>query len=87
MEAGQILQGRQQPLYSREAVSYDDILQDAFGHFPELGGTLEQVKSCVKRVRQKIETDPHHPQYIITIRRVGYQLRNQAQWEAAVGSS
>jgi len=70
-----------------QEVSHDDILQDAFGQLPELGGTLEQVKSCVKRVRQKIEPDPHHPQYIITIRRVGYQLRNQAQWEAAVRSS
>lgn len=70
-----------------QAISHDGILQDAFGQLPELGGALEQVKSCVKRVRQKIEPDPHHPQYVITIRRVGYQLRNQAQWEAAVGSS
>jgi DNA-binding response OmpR family regulator len=63
------------------------ILRDVFGSFPELGGTPEQVKSAVKRLRRKIEPDPHHPQYIISVRRVGYQLRSQAQWEAAVRES
>jgi DNA-binding response OmpR family regulator len=69
------------------AVNHDTILFEAFGGFPERGGTVEQVKTCVKRLRQKIEPDLHHPQYIISIRRVGYQLRNQAQWEAAVRES
>ncbi len=64
-----------------QAVSYDEILQEAFGYFPELGGTQEQVKSCVKRVRKKIEPDPRHPQYIIAVRGVGYCLKNQTQWE------
>jgi len=70
-----------------QAVSHDDIALDVWRYHPKWGGTLEQVKTCVKRLRQAIEPDPHHPQYIITIRRVGYQLRNQAQWRAATRSS
>ncbi|HEY4688387.1 MAG TPA: helix-turn-helix domain-containing protein, partial [Anaerolineae bacterium] len=55
--------------------------------FPQRGGTPEQVKSAVKRLRKKIEPDPHRPQYLVSVRRVGYQLRNQAQWEAAACES
>lgn len=70
-----------------QVVSHDDILLYVWKYHPKWGGALEQVKSCVKRVRQKIDPDPHDPQYIVSIRRVGYQLRNQAQWEAAVRES
>jgi len=70
-----------------QVVSHDAILFEAFGGFPQRGGTPEQVKSAVKRLRKKIEPDPHRPQYLVSVRRVGYQLRNQAQWEAAVCES
>ncbi|HLF25743.1 MAG TPA: response regulator transcription factor [Anaerolineae bacterium] len=67
-----------------QPVSHDKILGDVCGCFPERGGTPEQVKSVVKRLRTKIEPTPHHPQYIISIKRIGYQLRSQAQWEAVM---
>jgi DNA-binding response OmpR family regulator len=66
-----------------QPVTHDKILGDVCGCFPERGGTLEQVKSVVKRLQQEIEPEPHHPQYIISIKRIGYQLRSQTQWEAA----
>jgi DNA-binding winged helix-turn-helix (wHTH) protein len=40
------------------------------------------VKSYIGRVRRKIEPDLRNPQYIISIPRQGYRLRNQRQWEA-----
>jgi len=70
-----------------QPVSHDKILGDVCGCFPERGGTLEQVKSVVKRLRQKIEPEPHHPQYIISIKRIGYQLSSQAQWQAVMRES
>jgi two-component system KDP operon response regulator KdpE len=63
-----------------EAVAFDQILDEVWGHDPEQGGTLEQVRSAVKHLRLKIEHDPRHPDFIITIRGFGFHLRSQAQW-------
>jgi DNA-binding response OmpR family regulator len=41
-----------------------------------------QVASYIGRVRRKIEPDIQNPQYIISVPRAGYRLRNQRQWEA-----
>src|SRR3989304_3922862 len=60
-----------------EAVNYDDLLDSVWDCGAESGGTLEQVKTGVRRLRQKVEPDPHNPQYIISIKKVGYRLRNQ----------
>ncbi len=65
-----------------QAVSYDEILDEVWGYDSE-SGTPAQVRNCVKRLRQKIEPDPHKPQYVISVRKFGYRLRNQAQWEEA----
>lgn len=64
-----------------QAVSVDQILDEVWGYDKKSGGTLEQVKTVMKRLRHKIEPDPSHPQYIISIRSIGYRLRNQTQWE------
>jgi two-component system response regulator MtrA len=64
-----------------QIISSAEILEEAWGWDSE-PGTLAQVKNCVNRVRKKIEPDPHVPEYIISIRREGYRLRNQRQWEA-----
>ena len=50
-----------------EAVSYDQILDEVWGCDPDTGGTREQVKTVVKRLRKKIEPDPNQPQYIISV--------------------
>ncbi len=70
-----------------QVVSYDKLLDEVWRYAPDAGGTLEQVRTCVKRLRQKIEPDPHHPQHIINIKKAGYRLRNQTQWEEATLSS
>lgn len=66
-----------------QVVSFDELLDEVWGDDPELGGTPDQVKSSVKRLRTKIESDPHHLQYLVSLRRERYQLRNQAQWQEA----
>jgi DNA-binding response OmpR family regulator len=63
-----------------QTVSYAEIMEEVWGWETEYG-TLAQVKNCVGRVRRKIEPDLHNPQYIITIPREGYRLRNQRQWK------
>ncbi len=64
-----------------EAVGYDQILDEVWGSDLEAGGTLDQIKDAVKRLRKKIEPEPGRPQFIITIKGFGYRLRSQMQWE------
>jgi two-component system response regulator MtrA len=67
-----------------QAVSYDKLLEDVWGCDPESGGTPKLVRNSVARLRKKIEPESNNPHYIISIRKGGYRLRDQAQWEEAV---
>ena len=53
-------------------LSPDYILRHVWG--PEYVGQADYVKLYVWRVRQKIEPDPAHPQYIHTERGLGYRF-------------
>lgn len=53
-------------------VGYDELLTHVWGcDYAE--GSRETVKSCVKRLRRKIEPDPAQPRYLVTVRGVGYR--------------
>lgn len=43
---------------------------------PEYGGELEYLRSYVRMLRKKIESDPAKPEYILTEPWVGYRFRN-----------
>ena len=64
-----------------QIVSHAEIMEEVWGWKTEYGA-LTQVKNGINRLRQKIEPDLRHPQYIITIPGEGYRLRNQRQWKA-----
>ena len=64
-----------------QLVNHVEILEEVWGWEAE-SGALAQVKSYIGRVRRKIEPDLNNPQYIISVPREGYRLRNQRQWEA-----
>lgn len=51
-------------------LSREQIIQKAFGHNYE--GYDRNVDTYIKRIRQKIEADPRHPEYIKTKYRAGY---------------
>jgi DNA-binding response OmpR family regulator len=40
-------------------------------------GDISSIKVCIYHLRQKIEPDPRHPQYLLTIPGVGYLLKRQ----------
>ena len=63
-----------------QIVSYAEIMEEVWGRETEYGA-LSQVKNAIHRVRQKIEPDVRNPQYIITVSKHGYRLRNQRQWK------
>jgi DNA-binding response OmpR family regulator len=68
-----------------EVVGYDELLDKVWKCDPRSGGTQEQVKAAVKRLRHKIESDPRQPQYVVAVKKVGYRLRSQRQWEEELG--
>ncbi len=51
-------------------VSQDDLLAKVWGH--EYRGDHDILKVCISRLRNKIESDPRHPRYILTKRGFGY---------------
>jgi len=64
-----------------QLVNHVSISTEVWGWEAERG-PLAQVKSYIGRVRRKIEPDLNDPQYIISVPREGYRLRNQRQWKA-----
>jgi len=53
-------------------VTHVKLLRAVWG--PEYGGELEYLRSYVKMLRKKIETDPARPEYILTEPWVGYRF-------------
>ncbi len=53
-------------------VSVDDLLARVWG--AEYADEPQVVYVCIRWLREKLGDDPHHPQRIISVRRVGYKL-------------
>jgi DNA-binding response OmpR family regulator len=53
-------------------VSVDDLLARVWG--AEYAGDPQVVYVHIRWLREKLSDDPHHPQRIISVRRVGYKL-------------
>lgn len=64
-------------------VPYEELLDAVWGYSPQLGNR-RVIASCVYRLRQKLEGGASYPAYIANVRGVGYRLRSQQQWEAAI---
>jgi two-component system response regulator MtrA len=50
----------------------DDLVRQAWGE--EYSDAVESLKLYIHYLRQKLETDPEHPSYIVTSRGVGYRF-------------
>ena len=58
--------------HAGKVLSREQIMQDVWGH-DELF-SYRTIDTHITRLRQKIESDPKHPQHILTIHRVGYKF-------------
>ncbi len=54
------------------ALTRDEIMDAVWGTGVLV--TARSVDRCVTTLRLKIERDPHHPRYILTIREIGYRF-------------
>lgn len=55
-------------------IKIEELLNKVWDTSLEEGGTIDQVKSCVMRIRKKIEPTPKSPMYLRSIRGRGYLL-------------
>jgi two-component system KDP operon response regulator KdpE len=56
--------------HAGKVLTHDQILQEIWAH----RRTVDYLRVYVRQLRQRIEVDPHNPQYIVTIPGVGYQM-------------
>jgi DNA-binding response OmpR family regulator len=56
-------------------ISTDDLLRRVWG--AEFVGQPQVVYVHIRWLREKLESDPNHPQRILTVRGVGYKLEPQ----------
>jgi DNA-binding response OmpR family regulator len=56
------------------AVSRQRLLQEVWGRSPSSQRSVATVRSCIRRLRRKIEDDADNPRYIYNVWGVGYQL-------------
>jgi two-component system, OmpR family, response regulator MtrA len=61
---------------SDRVVYRDELLREIWG-YPETPNT-RSVDHAVARLRKKIEEDPRHPRFVLTVHGDGYQLRGYA---------
>lgn len=58
--------------HAGKVLSHRDILQNVWG--PEYGHEVEYLRVYMGHLRQKVETDPLKPEYILTERGIGYRF-------------
>lgn len=60
--------------HSPNVVPYITLVREAQGYEVDQGEAREIVRWHVHEIRKKLETDPRHPQFLITVRHTGYRL-------------
>ena len=69
-----------------QVVTRDRLLAEVWGYAP--GTTTRTVDSHVFTLRRKLEPDPEHPRYIVTVNRFGYRLdADAAGWPRIMRAS
>ena len=58
---------------SMRVISREELMENVWGY--DYYGDLRAVDVAMRRLREKVETDPSDPQHIITKRGVGYYLK------------
>ena len=53
-------------------ITRSDLVKEAWG--PEYSDAIDSLKLYIHYLRQKVEDDPQHPNYILTSRGVGYRF-------------
>lgn len=58
--------------YPKKVFTREELISLVFGH--DFDGFDRTIDTHIKNLRQKIETDPKNPQYVLTVHGVGYRF-------------
>ncbi|MBN1407245.1 MAG: response regulator transcription factor [Calditrichaceae bacterium] len=58
--------------HAEQTISRDDLLRDVWGYETDI--TSRTVDNFILKLRQKIEFNPSHPRFILTVHGVGYKF-------------
>lgn len=64
-------------MYADEVFTSDRLLQEVWD-YPSESGSPDLVRMHIKNLREKVETDPRNPEYIVTIPRRGYTIDSES---------
>ena len=53
-------------------LSHDQVLDNVWGYGYD--GYANQIAVYIRRLRNKLETDPNNPTYLLTVRGLGYKF-------------
>lgn len=59
---------------ANKTISRSQLLEDVWGYEQDI--TTRTIDNFILKLRQKIEDNPSHPKYIITVHGIGYKLVN-----------
>lgn len=65
--------------HAGRVISTSELLQAVWKYKPGTSGTSDQVRSCIKRLRQKIELDSRRPTFVMTALGSGYFVPVQGE--------
>ena len=54
------------------ALTRDELLNEVWGY--DAMPSTRTVDVHVAELRRKLEPDPHHPRYVVTLHRIGYKF-------------
>ena len=60
--------------YAPKAVGYKTLVKESQGYDVSIAEARDMARWRIHELRKIIETDPEHPQYIETVRGIGYRL-------------
>lgn len=52
-------------------------MQAVWGAEPHGADGGHAIYTCINRLRKKIEVDPSHPQYVVTVNGLGYMFKTE----------
>lgn len=59
--------------HAGRAVPYAELWREVW-HCQPPDRSNDAIKSCIKRLREAIEPDPHNPRYVLAVRNYGYMM-------------
>lgn len=71
--------------HAGHVITHDELLRKVWGCDLKSGGTINQVKCCIKRLRHRLGSDG--PADIVTVRGIGYRMLTEAEWRVRIRKS